>query len=201
VTLPLQQLGTLDLRDKSTPSQSTIGVVAVINGTTVLDYDATGAYTATPPSLSCAAAGHAADGTRRLDLDLTQRLAQATGVGLDYQLRVPRAGVEIGVVASGTEELLGTVTLTVTADQHRLQIEANGTATTVTGRVRFDDATVATISGTPTQPVFTGSGGTTLSPADVAGLRQLFDFVDALFDGIDDLIAPAYFVFGINLGQ
>ena len=192
---PLQQIGTLDLTDKSSSAGNMLGVKAVINNVTVLEYDATGSITST--SFTFSAKGYVADGTNRLDFDLSQSLSGSTGLRVDYKLT--GQNVSIAIVATASSSTIATATLTVTEDGNKLEITITGSGTSATGTVKYNGNTLANISVTGDQdPVFTGAGGRTLTADELAGLKKLFEQVDAILNGFDDLLVPSYFVFGIQ---
>ena len=78
VVTPLQQVGTLDLIDKSTPAANTVGIQAVVNNVTVLAYDASGAISG--GNFTFSAKGYVSDATTRLDFDLSQSFSTSTGL-------------------------------------------------------------------------------------------------------------------------
>ena len=133
------------------------------------------------------------DGTGRLDFDLSQNYTQATGLKIDYKVTAATPDLTIQVVAADPPGTGITTTLTVTEGRNKLEITADGTTSSVTGEVNYNGHKLATISGSGTDPVFTGQGNRQLSAQEIDGLKALFDFVDELFDGIDNLLIPAYF--------
>lgn len=193
ITIPLVPIGHLDLTNESTPSPSSLGVKAVIGSVTVLDYRASGSGIG--GGLSVSAQGNVSDGTGRLDFELGQNFSQATGVRIDYKVSAPSPEITIQTVATQTGGATSptTVTLTVTEGRNKLEVSATGTSASVIGTVEYNGHDIAKISGSGDQPVFTGQGGRQLTAAEMDGLKQLFDFVDVLFEGIDDLLIPAYF--------
>jgi len=84
VVLPLQQLGYVDLTDKSSQASNTVGVNAVINNSTVLSYDASGSIST--GTLSVTAKGYVTDGTNRLDFDLSMTVSSIGDVHIDYKM-------------------------------------------------------------------------------------------------------------------
>lgn len=193
ITIPLVPIGHLDLTNENTPSPSSLGIKAVIGSVTVLDYRASGSGIG--GSIAVSAQGNVSDGTGRLDFELAQNFSQATGVKIDYKVSAPSPDITIQTVATQTGGSTSptTVTLTVTEGRNKLEVRATGTSASVTGTVEYNGHDIARISGSGDQPVFTGQSGRQLSPTEIDGLKQLFDFVDLLFEGIDDLLIPAYF--------
>lgn len=199
IKLPPVSIGYLDLTNENTPAPNSLGVKAVANNVTVLDYKASG--TAIGTSVNITAKGNVADGTGRLDFDLSQNFSPSTGIKVDYKLTAPTPDVSIQVVLTtppGTDSK-STVTLTLTEGRNKLEVNATGNDAAVEGTVKYNGSTLAKISGTGENPVFTGQSGRQLSAQDLEGLKKLFDFVDQVFEGFDDLLAPTYFVLGFTL--
>ena len=197
IVSPLDPVGHLDLRDTSAPSESSLHLEAVIGGTTVLAYDADGTFTSNPQTLSFGATGFASNGSARIDFDLSQTLSQGNGLAIDYNMTVPGGGLQIRLVASRQDGSSPEATLTVVSGDDLIEIEASGLES-VTGSVRFNGALAGTIEGSSDAPVFRAPDGE-LTPNQLEGMRQLYHFTDELLDQVDDLIGPAYLVFGINL--
>ncbi|MSR05908.1 MAG: hypothetical protein EXR93_02375 [Gemmatimonadetes bacterium] len=199
IVLPAESVGYLDLTNETTPSPNSLGIKAVVNNITVLDYKATG--TASGASISLTAKGNVANATGQLAFDLSQNHVPTTGIKVDYKVTAPTPDVSIQVVLSAPpgSGVKSTVTLTVTEGRNKLEVNAIGNDAAVEGSVRYNKSTLAKISGSGANPVFTGQGGRQLSAQDLEGLKTLFAFVDELFDGIDNLLAPAYFVLGFTL--
>ncbi|MBI4499806.1 MAG: hypothetical protein HY700_01470 [Gemmatimonadetes bacterium] len=194
VVTPLQQIGTLDLTDKSSQAGNTMGVKAVINNVTVLEYDATASITGT--SFSSSVKGYVTDGTNRLDFDLSLSASGTTGLRADYKLTGREVSLEI--LATATSSSMASVTLTVTEGKNKLEVSVSGSEASSTGTVKYNGTTVANISVTGDQdPVFTGANGKTLTSEDLAGLKKLFDQVDTILNGFDDVLVPYHFVFSV----
>ncbi|MBI4421184.1 MAG: hypothetical protein HY560_10190, partial [Gemmatimonadetes bacterium] len=193
VVTPLQEIGTLDLTDKG---NNTLGIKAVVNGVTMLEYDAGASVAAS--SFTFTAKGYVSNGTARLDFDLSLSLSPATGLRVDYTISAAGKDLSFHLVATGTTAGLGNITLTIKDSGNTLEISASGTSTSISGTIKYNNSTVATISGNPDNPTFTGADGRVLTEQDLEGLKQLVNFVDDLFDGFDDLLFPSFFVFGIS---
>ena len=74
---------------------------------------------------------------------------------------------------------------------------ANGT---IEGSISFNGETVVSISGDEEHPTFTSADGSPLTNAELTALANLGDIIGDLFDTFDDLLAPAFFVFGFGFG-
>ena len=194
---PPQQIGVLDLTDKSSSAANTLGVRAVVNNVTVLEYDANAAVAAS--SFTFAAKGYVQDGANRLDFDLSQSVSPTGDLKVDYKITAPNQGnMSIRLEANGKYGGASTATLTITEGKDKMEIVVSGTDANNTGTVKYNGKTLANISVTgASDPVFTGAGGRVLTADDATGLKQLFDLVDALLERFDDLLVPSYFVFGL----
>jgi len=196
VVTPLQEIGYLDVTDKSTPAAATVGIKAVVNGTTLLEYDASAVVTTT--SITFSAKGYVTDGTTRLDFDLSQTLSQGAA-SIDYQVSVAGKDRSIRFVASGSrEEPMGTVTLTIKDRGHTTELKGTGNDDAISGTISYDGKVVINISGTPDHPVFTPADGATVTEEQLRSLKRLFNFVEELFDHFDHLLKPAHRTLSIN---
>lgn len=196
VVTPLQEIGYLDVTDKSTPAAATVGLKAVIGGTTMLEYDASAVVTTT--SLTLSAEGYVTDGTTRLDFDLSQSLSQ-TGASIDYEVSVAGGDRSVHFVATGTrDDPMASVTLTVTDNGHTAELKGTATGDALSGTISYDGTVVINISGTPEHPVFTRADGSAVTEDDIRALKRLLNFVEELFDHFDDLLKPAHRTLSIN---
>jgi len=196
VKQPLQTVGYLDLTNESTPSPNSLGLKAVANNVTVLDYKANGS--AVGGGLSYTAKGNVTDGTGRLDFDVSVTYSNTAGLKTDYKVTATAVGIEVVATQPGGSSGATTVTLTLTEGQNKLEMTATGSTSSVDGTVKYNGTTLAKISGAGTAPVFTGNGGRTLSAQEQDGLKNLFNFPDQLFAGFGDLFVPAFFVLGFK---
>jgi hypothetical protein len=197
VMIPLEELGVLDLNDKSSASGNLLGVRALISNATMLDYDATASISGS--SLSVSAVGYAANAGNRINFDLGLNASSFDGLTLDYSLEAPAQQLSITLVGSATSgsEVTG-ITLTVTEGDNDAEISASRSGETVSGTVKFNGHTVATISGTDTSPLFLGQSGRSLTAADLAGLSVLYALALRVFEGFESVLEPVMFVFGLN---
>jgi hypothetical protein len=195
-TVPVQQLGYVDLTDESTPAADQLGVLLTLGATTIADYAVT---------LSA--------GTTRADLEARGYITNAQGAGrvaFDFITVVDIAAQRISSTsqldAGGAsifvdlELTTSTVTLTVRLQQERNKIEmsvlVDDATSALTGTVKFNGVAVATISGTAIGPIFTGAGGRVLTAAESAALIGIFEKAAAVGSDLGDAIyRPAYIVF------
>lgn len=197
VKQPLVEIGQLDLTNENSPQPNSLGIKAVVNGATVIDYRANGSLVG--GTFSVGAKGMASGGGGRLDFDLSQSYTPTNGLKIDYKATAPTPDMNIQAVATdppGSGPI--TTALTVTEGRNKLEITATGSSSSVTGEVKYNGHDIARISGSGDSPVFTGQRGRQLSTQEVEGLNALFDFVDDLFEGIDDVLIPTYFVLGFT---
>jgi len=199
VILPPQTVGYLDLTNESSPSPNSLGLKAVANNVTVLDYKANG--TAVGSGLTYTAIGNVGDGTSRLDFDISLSYSNTSGLKTDYKLTAPTpaVGMEVVITAPGGAGGPSTVTFTVTEGQNKLEMVAKGDALSVDGTVKYNGTTLAKITGAGSAPTFTGQGGRTLSPTELDGLKTLFAFPDLMLAGFEDVFVPAFFVLGFKI--
>jgi hypothetical protein len=195
--IPLQQIGYLDLTDKSSSAGNTVGIKAVINDVTVLDYDASGSISG--GSLTFGAKGNVTDAANRLDFDLSQSVSSTGDIKVDYKITAPHQdNMSVQILLTGKVGGAATSTLTVTESGNKLEVSVTGTQAASTGTVKYNGKTFATMSQAGSgDPVFVGANGKVLTTDDLAGLKRLFDNVEDLFQRFDDLLVPSYFVFGI----
>lgn len=198
VKVPLAPVGQLDLSNQNTPTPNALLVKATINGATLVDYRGTaslvgGAWVAT-------ANGMVSDVAKSLDFEVSQNFSAASGLRIDYKVSTPSPEITLQATAvqTGGSSSPTTVTLTATEGRNKLEVTATGSASMVNGTVQYNGTGIARITGTGDAPMFVSQGGRTLSTGEIAGLRQLFDFVDVLFDGIDEVLIPLYFVAGFH---
>jgi hypothetical protein len=198
VVSPLQQIGYLDLTDKSSASSNTIGVTAQVNNVTVLSYDANASISG--GSFSYGAKGNVIDGSNRLDFDITQNVGGSGAIQVDYKLTAPtmnNLGVEITLNA--TSSTAGTSDLMVTDNADKLEIAMTTSGSTSNGTAKFNGTTVANLTAQGNaDPSITAAGSRTLSATDMSGLKQLYKTVDLVFSRFDDVLFPSYFVFGVR---
>ncbi|NIM50102.1 MAG: hypothetical protein GTN62_07170 [Gemmatimonadales bacterium] len=196
--IPLNEIGHLDLEDKSSPSVDMLGITAVVSGTTVLDYDASA--TVTTSSVTLSAAGYVSNGTTQVDFDLSLSLSETTGITVDYDVSVPseNAGVSLLLTADLQAQSIS-VTLTITYDGNTVVFDVTGTQTTITGSVTYNGDTVIEISGNPDAPTFTDVSGTPLTQAQLQALGAIFEAAGEVLDAFDDLLAPAFKVLQISI--
>jgi hypothetical protein len=198
VNVPLQDIGYLELTDKSTPAAVSLGIKAVVNNVTLLDYTASATIATTGVSFS--ALGFVSDGTTRVDFDLKQSFSQTAGISIDYTVEVPESNVGVRLQASLNLQLVGSITLTINHGGNNTVIDVTGSLDgAISGTIEHNGDVVVNISGTSANPVFTDATGTPLTPQQLDALENLVDFIEDILDAFDNLLYPAYGLLGINL--
>ncbi|HWO87744.1 MAG TPA: hypothetical protein VNL98_01200 [Gemmatimonadales bacterium] len=189
---PLQQLGYVNLTDESTAQADRLGVELKLGTTTIADYTVSATVTTTSIQLGAVGFVRSADGTRQVNFNLTTTVS-ANGVAVNYQV-TGNNGVSVSVTGNLTQTG-SQVTFTVSRGGASIELAVNMGAT-ITGTVKFNGVTVATISGDPGNPTFTGAGGRALTQEEVQSLLAIFEaagsFLEELSDGV---FGPAAVVF------
>ena len=195
---PLNDIGYLDLTDESTPSADAIGVLAVVDQVTYLEYLASAVQSAS--SVTFSADGYLSDGEAQVNFTLTHEWSETTGITISYDVTVPTQSIALGLDLNldGLTEAI-TLGMSVQYGNETAVLSATITETTVDGAVTYNDDPVVDISGTPQQPVFTDANGTELASRDLQALATLFGSVGLILDGFDNLLVPAYLVFTISV--
>lgn len=201
-SLPLTEIGHLDIVDASTASTINVSMTADVQGATLLNYAVTGSLTETRASL--AADGFVSDGVRRVNWgsDYDATLDPATATATD--------ATATSHMSAGTLSLQATISLHVTVESGEIQqIDASLTVgitdgqdtidldmdleleglfgeERLSGRARFSGQTVAAISGTLEAPRATNAEGAELTLAELAAVENLIratnDFLDIAVD-------------------
>lgn len=198
-TVPLQQLGFVDLTDESTPQADILGVLLKLGTATVADYTISAEFP-TQSSLILTASGRLTNPNNTssfVDFTLEQSLSQTSlgvdyhvqgsnGFTIDFQLTFTLSGASVNFAISNggnTLSLSGTLTFGATSDTVNFQIKYNGTV-------------VATVTGSGDNPTITGSGGRQLSEAEIANLVAIWQGAGEVLDALDAVFEPGSIVFG-----
>ena len=195
---PLDDIGYLELTDESTASADALGVLAVVNGITYLDYVASAVQET--GSVTFIADGVLSDGTKEVQFTLSHEWSETTGITVDYEILVPTDDVLLDLYVNldpQTETL--TLALTVHDDGETVLLAATVTEATLDGAISYEDDVVVNISGTPQQPVFTDANEDELTNQELHALAALFGCIGLIFEGFDNLLIPAYLVFSISV--
>lgn len=198
VIVPLEPTSDLDLADESTAGSDVIGVRAAAGAEQLIDYDATASGSIVITTLVHTVSGFVASDGGRIDMDLEQRISQAEGVELDYQLARGQAAMRVELDFDA-QTFTATTTLTVNTGGTVLSMTTSGTPQSIEGNVRSDNAEVVRIGGTSTTPVFTDTDNNPITGPTLSALGSLFASPDRLFDIIDATLAPAYWAFGLSI--
>ncbi len=192
--IPLQQLGYLDLTDRSTAQFDRLGVLLRLLGNTIASYDVT--LTAGTTSLELRAAGrlYAVDLARFLDFDLVTAVDLALNVAITQDV-TGSDGTVLHLEIVGTDST-GALLFRVGKGRNSIQFEGTATATAVDAQIRFNGTVVATITGDPAAPVITGANGRQISPQQIQALVRIFETAfEFLGDLTDGVYGPAAIVF------
>lgn len=189
---PLQQLGHVDLTDESTAQADRLGVELKLGTTTIADYTVSATVTTTSIQLAAVGFVRSADGTRQVNFNLTTTVS-ANGVNVNYQV-TGNNGVSVSVTGNLTQTS-SQVTFTVSRGGASIELAVN-VGTTITGTVKFNGVTVATLSGDPDNPTLTGAGGRTLTQEEVQSLLAIFEAAGSFLEDLNDgVFGPAAVVF------
>src|SRR6185312_767903 len=126
-------------------ASNTMNVKALVNGSTLLDYDASGSISA--GSLSFTAKGYVTDGTNRLDFDLTQTVASTGDVHVDYRITIAnQSNLSLQIILDAKAAGSATSSLVLTESGNKLEIALAGTQASASGSVKYNGKTVASIT-------------------------------------------------------
>lgn len=186
---PLRETGFADLTDESSASTTTLGLKAVIDARTLLDYDADASPTST--SFNLYAQGFVSDGSTTVDFQLSQTFS-AAGIETRYLVAAPEK--EVSLEFRGSISLGGqtSVKLTILHQGNTTVIEASGTQDAIAGTITHNGTRVIDIAGTSGNPIFASPSGASIRADQADALRRLFGAVDQLLSAFDDLLVPAY---------
>jgi len=174
--VPLQELGHVDLTDESTAQADQLGVLLTLGATTIADYTITLVTSTTSASLEANGFIRNGQGTGQVNFDFKNVIDSQAGT-LESTNRITGAdGTSVYVRVAVNNTGATTLTVIVQLGSNGLQIDAQGDNATdaVTGTVKFNGTTVATIGGSTSQPLFTAVTGRTLSAAETGALLVIF---------------------------
>lgn len=178
--LPLSQTGYLELTDKSSPQSPTLGVLLTFGAVTVVQYDVTVVTTIVAGDTSgfMVYDGFANDpaGAGRVDFVFADTvLHNATMLVLTGQLTAAdgaRIRSSLTITAGSPSGFALAVSVSKGANAIALDaVETNA----LTGQVKFNGVTVATLSGDLNAPTFTSANGHRLTSAESSGLLEIVD--------------------------
>lgn len=204
VALPLNEIGYADLMDESSSTsalQLHLKAYVGASSTPLIDYTAGATLTGTPPNVTAASvtvSGFVSNGTRQVDFNLSQTFSSTTGIGVDYNLSLASADVSVEFKATYTLAGQASVTLTIKNAGNTTVATASGTQAAITGNITHNGTVVVNIAGSPGSPTFTSASGEALTDAQIAALRHLFAFTDALLNRVDEMLAPAHALLGLS---
>ncbi len=203
VVTPINEIGYLDLTDKSTSQTTTLGIKAVIDNQTLLDYDVSASPTSTGATVSVR--GFLSDGLTRVDFEASQSFSQTTGMQATYKLSAPQKGVSLELQANVAPNLSATINFTIRVGNNTTVVNFSGTFgeggenKPINGTITHNGEVVVRISGTPSNPMFTDARGNQLQPGQSEALKKVGDLIGDVLDAFEDLLKPAYRLFGIPI--
>ncbi len=110
---------------------------------------------------------------------------------LDFDLAVPgRSFSVVGEISGAEDSDDGQVSLEARHRDHSLGLDMMADAGRLDGDIKLDEALFAQVSGTSSDPVFTRANGDPLLPVEVLALHRIVDFVEDVFDLVEDVVEP-----------
>jgi hypothetical protein len=197
---PLNAIGYLDVTDESTAAADQVGIVAVIGDVTYIDY--LGSAVVYTNAVTFSAVGSLSDGTTTVNFDLNHSYSAADGFVLTYDVDVPTASTSVHAEVQLDPNLeTASYSLAVEHQGDAVSLDVTGSATAISGTVAHNGTTVAEVSGTPDEPVFTDGHGNPLTNEQIQALGELFGSIAAIISGFDVLLIPAYLVLQVSLAM
>ena len=199
---PLQVVGYLELTDKSTPQADKLGVSLMIVQTQVASYDITLVTTTT--SARATAAGHFLDGTaqNRVDFSFDQSININTGalVSTNDLTGADGGAIHVVLTANILTNALNIVSR-ISRDNAALEVGIAGSGSgPFTGAVKYNGATVGTVTGDPDAPLIPGTSGHTFTAAETAAVVAIFaGTLELVTDVANGVFAPGAIVFNAAL--
>ena len=177
---PLQEIGYVEITDDSSFPTATIGLTAVVSGTTLLDIDVSGTFSETTVDLDFS--GLLSNGVETLTfaIDVT---GSETAFNVNFTLGFSPYNItfNFGGDASGA----GTITATLSDGDDTiafsLGVDAVGNIATGSG-IKFNGADVAIISGNISNPLVTNAAGDPLTQQELQALEDLFQGIGEIFE-------------------
>jgi hypothetical protein len=201
--LPVTPIGSLDLTDKSTAQANKLGVVLTFGQTTVGAYDIT--LVSSTSSVTATAVGYlqAVAGSDRIDFNLHDVLSvSGQSLSLVSTNDITHAGTSIHVVLNQSDIFSGGASLVARVQRGNATIELTGTGDLgnrtgpISGNIKFNNTSVATISGSFEDPAIAGTGGHTFTAEQVDAMLVIFGTaIDFAFDFSNGIFAPGSIVF------
>ncbi|MGH7445009.1 MAG: hypothetical protein ACREKM_09040, partial [Longimicrobiales bacterium] len=142
------------------------------------------------PLIIMTAPGFLADGSERVDFELSQRLlVQSTRLTLTQDHVMSLAGSDLSVAFAGelitdfeTDSLTYDMTSTIAGNGGSVTVDLSARNDALEGEIRHNTRRIANIDGTFDAPLFTDANGQPLEIGQREGIRDLFDAVDALLE-------------------
>jgi hypothetical protein len=193
---PLLPLGFVDLTDEPTAGAENLGVLVKFGQQTVADYTISAVTTTSSFTLTASGSLFGSTGSQ-VDFALVSGESDVNGgtSTLDYHVAGSNGfSIDFDYSETATSASLD---FRLAGDGNTLQMVASAGAAGLSGQIKFNGVTVATISGDPDNPTITGAGGRELTQQELAGLQQIFETAGELLLVVFlSVFAPAFFVFG-----
>jgi len=191
---PLNAVGYLDMTDESSAESTRIGIEAVSDGVTLIDYyiDASFTLTAEEYSVVLDAVGFLSDGVTQVDFDLNQTASmdvQTQSLAMDvlYNVSVPSQDISVVMGLTGEFGMEGptnaTTSFTVSDGVNFAVFSLTITdGENIEGSLRYNGQPVLNISGTFDEAVFTRADGGELTEEDLQALQDILDLAGDVFE-------------------
>jgi len=193
-TIPLNAVGHLDMTDEGSPESTRIGIKAVSDGVTLIDYfiDASFTITAEEYSVVLDAVGFLSDGVTQVDFDLNQTASmdmqtQSLVMDVQYAVSVPSQGISVLMSLTGDFGMEGPLNATtnfavsdgVNTAIFSLTITESEN---IEGSLRYNGQPVLNITGTFEEAVFTRADGGELTEEDLEALQEILNLAGDVFE-------------------
>jgi hypothetical protein len=192
-SLPLSEVGYVQITDLSGSSTQAARVVVVSGETTYLDYTVTASATVTGGRVTVA--GYVTDGEYRANVNLRSTVSESAGLTLLYSLDVPQrdVAIDLTMTTNGFDQqsaVIG-INFSMSGPNGRVSMVGQFTETGGTLTVRVNGNTFATITSSGAgEPAIAGADGLPLSDEDATALQNLFNITDQAFISFDRMIMP-----------
>jgi hypothetical protein len=197
-SLPLYQIGYLDLADVSTTSVNAVRLLLKVGSLTAADYTVT--EDKTTSSLTLSAVGYVTNavvsGSPIVNFNLSHTLTLTdSSLATDYQANDGSATVSLVSTVSGSG---GTPSLTLdwTATKGGSVEIVGFSGDTIHMAFKINGSTIATVTGTPANPSLTTPSGQPLSLTEGQALVAILDGFDSIYYNLSLVFLPGLLVFG-----
>ena len=194
---PLNELGYVDVVDRSGSSNVDVRVLAVSGSTTFIDYGITASGGASGGNIRVL--GYISDLTDRANFDLKNGISvsgNSFNITLDYDLRVPTRSIILDFTVhartSGADAGDGDLSLLMQGLHGKVEMDGNFGAAGGSLDVKVNGAAFATVAvDVNFNPTVTGRNGEPLTADERTALERIARVVGDAFDVIQQLLGPA----------